>query len=92
MIDTQITHDNYSYSYDSSFDLLRLTFKNSDEFYYDEVYTNVYIRYDEDTDEVIGIQILDLNDFNVEVVKKHLVEKQLDILKSSIAELEKKEV
>lgn len=48
-----------SYSYDSAFDILRVSFKYSPSFYYEETTSNVFLRYDDNTDEIVGLQIID---------------------------------
>ncbi len=66
------SNSHVSYSYDSFFDTLRITFKYSPEFYYEEVEPNFLIRLDEETDEIVGLQILNSKSFNNGVLNKYL--------------------
>lgn len=73
MISTQIKFDkNFAYSYDSQFDILRLMFVYSDSFYYDEVFPSLLLKYDEDTEQLVGLQILNLHYFDENNLKKYV--------------------
>lgn len=73
MIATQVKFNNStSYSYDSSYDTLRVTFNYSQDFYYDEPFPSFLIRYKESNDEIIGVQILNVKNFNENNLLKFL--------------------
>lgn len=73
MIATRTKLNNHlSYSYDSFFDTLRITFKYSPEFYYDEVEPNFLVRFDEETDELVGLQILKFKKIDRQIFNKYL--------------------
>ena len=50
--------DKYTMTYDEEHEILRLTFKPSGDFTYEEVFPNVYLRLDDNTGEVIGLQVI----------------------------------
>lgn len=73
MISTQIKFDrHFKYSYDPQFDILRLTFVYSDSFYYDEVFPDLLLRFDEDSDQLVGLQILNLKYFDKNILKEYI--------------------
>lgn len=61
-----------TFTYDNRFDVLRVFFKPAKAFYAEEVSDGFYVQYDEETDEVVGLLIMDF--------KKR---KQLELIKLS---------
>jgi len=49
---------NFSASYDSKNDIIRLNNKSTNDFYYENLTDNLFIMIDDDTHEVIGAQVL----------------------------------
>lgn len=86
-------HD-FTVSYDSKFDILRLSNNQADSFYYENVSHNLLLMIDEDNDEVIGAQVLGVlrySDENLKTIRelnfpnlKKALEKTWDILHSNV--------
>lgn len=59
-IQTEYNSPDFSVSYDAKFDILRLNNKAVGHFSYEEVEDNLLIMIEDDTNEIVGAQMLDV--------------------------------
>lgn len=72
--------NNFYYYYDSKYDDLTIVSKKSSKHYSEEIYNNIYIYLEEDTDKVVGVQIMYYKQRSPKVLMKYVPKEIYDLL------------